>query len=95
MNKRVLSTMLVLVLALSLLAGCGGSGGASDEGGADSGSAGGNASENTLTIPVSATVTSLNRLLESMAEGWLQLAPFADELYYVDMDEILFKVQEH
>ncbi len=48
----------------------------------------------TLTIPVSATVTNLNRLLETMAEGWLQLGGFADELYFVDVDETRWYLAE-
>ncbi len=47
-----------------------------------------------LVIPVSATVTNLNPLLESMAEGAFQLSPFADELYYVDQDEIRYYLAE-
>lgn len=55
------------VLAGLGLTGCGGSNSAS-------GSAAGNASATDgLVIPVSATVTSLNRDLESMAEGFLEL----------------------
>ena len=38
-------------------------------------------------MPVSATVTSLNGDLETMAEGAFQLAPYQDKLYYVDQDE--------
>ena len=91
MKKRLLSTLLVLAMAISMLAGCGGS---SDENSGEGGSAEGTAAENSLTIPVSATVTSLKRLLESVAEGWLQLAPFADELYYVDLDETRYYLAE-
>ena len=50
--------------------------------------------QTTLTIPVSATVTNLNRLLETMAEGWLQLGGFADELYFVDLDETRWYLAE-
>lgn len=47
-----------------------------------------------LVIPVSATVTNLNPLLESMAEGAMQLSPYADELYYVDQDETRYYLAE-
>ena len=47
-----------------------------------------------LVIPVSATVTNLNPLLESMAEGAFQLSPFADELYYVDQEETRYYLAE-
>lgn len=36
-----------------------------------------------LSMPVSATVTSLNPLIETMQEGTFQLAPYADELFYL------------
>lgn len=91
MKKKVLSALLVLTMSFSMLAGCGGSGGDDAEGTKSTGSA---AADNTLTIPVSATVTTLNRLLESMAEGWLQLAAFSDELYYVDLDETRYYLAE-
>lgn len=68
-----------------------------DEGNADgSESAGAESSsdDQTLIIPVSATVTSLNPILESMAEGTLQLSPFADELYYVAQDETRYYLAE-
>lgn len=65
------------------LTGCGSShsGSGSASGSSDSASADG------LVIPVSATVTTLNRDLESMAEGFLQLKGFATELYIVDGDD--------
>lgn len=47
-----------------------------------------------LVIPVSATVTNLNPLLESMAEGAMQLSPYADELYYVDQEETRYYLAE-
>lgn len=54
----------------------------------------GSAEDDRLVIPVSATVTNLNPLLESMAEGAFQLSPFADELYYVDQEEIRYYLAE-
>ena len=76
------------VLAGLGLTGCGGSNSAS-------GSAAGNASATDgLVIPVSATVTSLNRDLESMAEGFLELKGFTTELYVVDNGDTLLPCRE-
>lgn len=82
MKKKILSVLLCVAMTAGMLIGCGGKSGNGDTTGAkDTGS------ESTLTFPVTATVTKLNRVLEGMAEGWFQLAGFADELYYVDLDE--------
>lgn len=76
------------VLAGLGLTGCGGSNSAS-------GSAAGNASATDgLVIPVSATVTSLNRDLESMAEGFLELKGFTTELYVVDNGDTRYYLAE-
>ena len=83
MKKKVVSLLLCVAMAATLIAGCGKS---SDNG---KGSASGAKTEksDSLVMPVSATVTSLNGNLETMAEGAFQLAPYQDELYYVDQDE--------
>lgn len=104
MKKRLLSLLLCVTMTAAMLAGCGGS---SDEAntdtntevitGEDTGEDTGETESTgggTLVMPVSATVTSLNRLLESMAEGWFQLAGYADELYFVDKNETRFYLAE-
>ncbi len=88
MKKRLLSVLLVLAMAMTMLVGCGGD----DNSNANEGS--GEAQPTQLVMPVSATVTHLNRLLESYAEGWFQLASFADELYYADVNETRFYLAE-
>ncbi len=81
MKKSLISLLLCLGMVSALVAGCGSSaGGGKTEGGTEStGSTEGTESAgtngNTLTIPVSATVTTLNPLLDTMAEGKLQLSP--------------------
>lgn len=84
MKKKLISVLLCLAMVAATAVGCGSSSGdssdsSSSEESADSGSS--------LVLPVSATVTSLNGLLETMQEGTFQLSPFYDELHYVDDDE--------
>ncbi len=100
MKKRLVSLLLCLGMVSALAVGCGNSdGGEKAEDGTEStgstaSTESNDANGNTLTIPVSATVTSLNPLLDSMAEGKLQLSPFSDELYYVDDDETRYYLAE-
>ena len=100
MKKSLISLLLCLGMVSALVAGCGSSaGGGKTEGGTEStGSTEGTESAgtngNTLTIPVSATVTTLNPLLDTMAEGKLQLSPFSDELYYMEDDETRYYLAE-
>lgn len=81
MRKRFLSLLLGVTMTAAMLAGCGGSSsetgteanvnteaGSDTEQGADQTES---ADGGTLIMPVTATVTSLNRLVEGMAEGWL------------------------
>lgn len=85
MKKKLLSVLLCIAMVAAMLAGCGGKDDAQ----------GGDTQETTqVVMPVSATVTSLNRLLESMAEGWFQLAGFADELFYAAPDETRYYLAE-
>ena len=86
MRKKVVSVLLCVAMAVTMLAGCGSKSGNAGESTSSKTEAGVNGS-NSLVMPVSATVTSLNGNLESMAEGAFQLAPYQDELYYVDQDE--------
>lgn len=85
MKKKLVSLFLCMAMVVAMAAGCG----SSDSGEADSEGASTESSGETssLVLPVSATVTSLNGILETMAEGAFQLSPFCDELYYVDKDE--------
>lgn len=108
MKKKLIGIILCLGMAASLLAGCGSSSGETEEPsqsteqesteapeeGADDTADTESEESDTLVIPVSATVTNLNPLLESMAEGAMQLSPFADELYYVDQDETRYYLAE-
>ncbi len=109
MKKKLIGIILCLGMAASLLAGCGGSAGNTEEPSQSTeqesteepeeggeGAVEGTEGEESgpLVIPVSATVTNLNPLLESMAEGAMQLSPFADELYYVDQDETRYYLAE-
>ncbi len=109
MKKKLIGIILCLGMAASLLAGCGGSAGNTEEPSqsteqesteepeeGEEGAVEGIEGEESgpLVIPVSATVTNLNPLLESMAEGAMQLSPFADELYYVDQDETRYYLAE-
>ena len=81
--------------ALSVLAGLGLAGcGGSNSGSGSSAKGDGKASSDGLVIPVSATVTTLNRDLESMAEGFLQLQGFSSELYVVDGDDTRYYLAE-
>ncbi len=101
MKKRLVSLILCLGMTAALMAGCG----SSDNGQSTEGSTGGTGDTessadsgteaDTLIIPVSATVTTLNPLLDSMAEGALQLSPFSDELYYVADDETRYYLAEN
>lgn len=78
--------------ALSVLAGLGlaGCGSSSSE----SGSSAAKTASDGLVIPVSATVTTLNRDLESMAEGFLQLQGFVSVLYVCDGDDTRYYLAE-
>ncbi|MCI9616153.1 MAG: ABC transporter substrate-binding protein, partial [Dorea sp.] len=96
MKKRLVSLLLCLGMVSTLFAGCGSSDGEkqSESSGSTEGTKSGGTESDTLIIPVSATVTSLNPLLESMAEGTLQLSPYSDELYYVADDETRYYLAE-
>lgn len=109
MKKKLIGMILCMAMAASMIAGCGNSGGDSADQAAESVEQGDAADQeetaedtadetsdgsDALIIPVSATVTSLNPLLESMAEGAMQLSPFADELYYVDQEETRYYLAE-
>lgn len=82
MKKKLISVLLCVAMVATVAAGCGKS---SDSTSSSSDSK--TDSSNSLVLPVSATVTSLNGDLETMAEGTFQLSPYQDELYYVDQDE--------
>lgn len=88
MKKKLLSVLLCIAMAAAMLTGCGGDGGTGNNDG------NGGTEKSQLIMPVSATVTSLNRLLESYAEGWFQLAGYADELYYADVNETRYYLAE-
>lgn len=87
MKKKFLSALLCIAMAATMLVGCGGDEGTTNNDATDT-------QETQLTMPVSTTVTSLNRLLESYAEGWFQLAGYADELYYADVNETRYYLAE-
>lgn len=91
MKKKLVSILLCMAMAVTMAVGCGSK--SDDAGSADNAVAGGEDAAS-LIMPVSATVTSLNGLLETMAEGTFQLAPFYDELYYVDQDETRYYLAE-
>lgn len=96
MKKRLVTLLLCLGMVSTLFVGCGSSDGEkqTESGGSTEGTKSGGTESDTLIIPVSATVTSLNPLLESMAEGTLQLSPYSDELYYVADDETRYYLAE-
>lgn len=99
MKKRLVSLLLCLGMVSTLVAGCGGSDGekkteSNGSTGSTESTESGSTDADTLIIPVSATVTSLNPLLESMAEGKMQLSPYSDELYYVADDETRYYLAE-
>ena len=91
MKKRILSILLCAAMSATLMVGCGGK---KEEAPAPSEPA---KQEETATEPeessegitmaVAATVTTLNPLLETMAEGSVELAPYADELYFAGNGE--------
>lgn len=81
MKKKIISALLCVAMVATVAVGCGKS---SDSKSTDSASS---SDSSSLVMPVSATVTSLNGDLETMAEGAFQLAPYQDKLYYVDQDE--------
>lgn len=89
MKKRILSMLLCLAMVASMLVGCG-----SDDATTNNDGASTETEATQLVMPVSATVTSLNRLLESYAEGWFQLAGYTDELYYTDVNETRYYLAE-
>lgn len=90
MKRKLINLLLCVAMSATLIAGCGKS---ADEGkGTDSGAD--SAKSDSLVMPVSATVTSLNGNLETMAEGAFQLAPYQDELYYVDQNETRWYLAE-
>lgn len=93
MKKKLIAMLLCLSMVTVMAVGCGGGSDESDSGDSAEESAE-SESPSSLVMPVSATVTSLNGILETMAEGTFQLSPFYDELYYVDKDETRFYLAE-
>lgn len=91
MKKKLVSIFLCVAMVATMAVGCGSK---SDEAGSSDNAATSTADASSLIMPVSATVTSLNGLLETMAEGTFQLAPFYDELYYVAQDETRYYLAE-
>lgn len=85
MKRKLISLLLCVAMTATIITGCGKSEGKSNEKGTASSET--SKKSDSLVMPVSATVTSLNGNLETMAEGAFQLAPYQDELYYVDQDE--------
>lgn len=81
MKKKIISALLCVAMVATVAVGCGKS---SDSKSTDSASS---SDSSSLVMPVSATVTSLNGDLETMAEGAFQLAPYQDKFYYDDQDE--------
>ena len=98
MKKKFLSMLLCITMATTMLVGCGGSDSTKDNSNVqsttDSSSEQNTAKATQLVMPVSSTVTSLNRLLESYAEGWFQLASYTDELFYAAPDETRYYLAE-
>lgn len=88
MKKKIASVMLCVTLTAAMLMGCGGNSSDSKTSGST------DAAKNSIVMPVSATVTSLNGDLETMAEGTFQLAPYQDELYYTAPDETRWYLAE-
>lgn len=68
--KRIFSLLLCIVMSASMIVGCSGNESTVIE------------NTDSIVIPVASTVTTMNRLLEGMKEGYLMLAPFSDELFY-------------
>ena len=73
MKKKIISALLCVAMVATVAVGCGKS---SDSKSTDSASS---SDSSSLVMPVSATVTSLNGDLETMAEGAFQLAPYQDK----------------
>lgn len=92
MKKKILSVLLCATMIASMLIGCGSNDNSTTEN--TTGDTETTTEETQLVMPVTATVTSLNRLLESMAEGWFQLASFSDELFYAATDETRYYLAE-
>lgn len=89
MKKKVISALLCVAMVATMVVGCG-----SKKSDNNSSENAGTEQASSLILPVSATVTSLNGDLESMAEGAFQLAPYQDQLYYVDQDETRWYLAE-
>lgn len=68
--KRFFCLLLSIIMSASMLVGCSSSKSTQEQ------------STDSIVIPVASTVTTMNRLLEGMKEGYLMLAPFSDELFY-------------
>ena len=98
MNKRLISLMLCLVMALSMFAGCSSKEEATTA--APSTEATAAATEATtaeptnLVIPSASCISNLNPLLETMKEGVLMLNPMYDPLYVIDVNETRYYLAE-
>ena len=102
MNKRLISLMLCLVMALSMFAGC------SSKEEATTATTAAPAGEATtaaptteapaeptnLVIPSASCISNLNPLLETMKEGVLMLNPMYDPLYVIDVNETRYYLAE-
>ncbi len=102
MNKRLISLMLCLVMALSMFAGC------SSKEEATTATTAAPAGEATtaaptteapaeptnLVIPSASCISNLNPLLETMKEGMLMLNPMYDPLYVIDVNETRYYLAE-
>lgn len=80
--KRFFSLLLCIIMSAGMLVGCGGNTSTKQE------------STDSIIIPVASTVTTMNRLLEGMKEGYLMLAPFSDELFYKSADGTRYYLAE-
>lgn len=80
--KRFFSLLLCIVMSSGMLVGCGGN------------TTNGEEKADSIIMPVASTVTTMNRLLEGMKEGYLMLAPFSDELFYKSAEETRYYLAE-
>lgn len=100
MKNKVICALLCATMTTAMFAGCGGSGNSGDSGSADGKSETKTSNvktsdANELVMGLSSSVTNLNKHLETMKEGWLELGAVYDELYMKTDSEIRYYLAEN